>query len=681
MKAATLQRDYISTSRRLLRSSFWLCLGLVLLLAEGRGAAQSPPSSITFAQITDAHIFDEGWNQSVADAFRQAADDRDGLHFAIEKINSLVASGVNIDFVVFTGDLGLQNVEFPSGSRCPAMPARPQPGLPLFSLEAALSEATSVFSRLAVQKLFIVPGNNDLIDEDIMDNARYECFVDALKGRLLALPQPLLLEKLEADSVIQINGIYLKGLNTASFKKLVNYARSCSGNPAKANAQILRQACPASQLQTLSSRASRGPLVLFTHVPDLVDPYRKTPSWEVRPEVRKAWEDEACSHDIIAVFAGHFHDSNRALYATNTGTAGLALAKCVAEKTWVAPPLAVKNQLDKSPQARGLLLATVGFGGVQQVQAYWLGSAAAPQSKAEDRFVKPGWIWPVLLGVIFITALAYLGVGAWRGFLGSYRDLTGLVVAVVFCYSAIATIWFTKSYLAITDSATLIALLVVPLLLYGIASGRLTEFSGPGGWGAKFREAARQPVDLSLQPVDLNDTELQIVQKTNYKDLLQRQRAGAIHGERPIIMSLTMGQRGQQPVLQRYNRPSFEDYLGSLTRFPKFKFIVFQDANSQFVGYLPVQTLQGIAKVEIYIGELLSNVNAGNVSDLLAMPGIISRTISPGTSNAEALETMSKLGVDSILVIDQATQKIKGIAERIEILSHMLLALSGGTKV
>jgi len=384
----TVQRFHI-WSRKFFQSSCCLSVGLVLLLAAGRGTAQSPPSTITFAQITDAHIFDEGWKQSVADAFRQAADDRDGLHFAIEKINSLVASGVNIDFVVFTGDLGLQNIELPHGFRCHALPASPQPGLPLFSLEAALSEAAAVFSQLAVQKVFIVPGNNDLIDEDIMDNGRYQCFVDALRVRLRALPQPVYLEKLEATSGIQINGIFLRGLNTASFKKLVNYARACSGKSASENAKMLRGACPMPQMRALRVHTSAGPEVLFTHVPDLVDPYRKTPSWEITPAVRKVWEDEVCGENMIAVFAGHFHDSNRGIYGTNTRAADPAETRCVADKTWVAPPVAVKNQLDKKVQARGFLLATVGAGGVQQAQVFWTSSASPSATECREASANP----------------------------------------------------------------------------------------------------------------------------------------------------------------------------------------------------------------------------------------------------------------------------------------------------
>jgi hypothetical protein len=44
-------------------------------------------AKLTFVQLTDAHLFDEGKKQSSEDAFRQAAGDRAALRWAIEQVN------------------------------------------------------------------------------------------------------------------------------------------------------------------------------------------------------------------------------------------------------------------------------------------------------------------------------------------------------------------------------------------------------------------------------------------------------------------------------------------------------------------------------------------------------------------------------------------------------------------
>lgn len=44
----------------------------------------------------------------------------------------------------------------------------------------------------------------------------------------------------------------------------------------------------------------------------------------------------------------------------------------------------------------------------------------------------------------------------------------------------------------IVDSPTVVAVLVLPLFVYGVVSGRLHELTGPGGWRATFDEVKRQ---------------------------------------------------------------------------------------------------------------------------------------------------------------------------------------------
>jgi hypothetical protein len=60
---------------------------------------------------------------------------------------------------------------------------------------------------------------------------------------------------------------------------------------------------------------------------------------------------------------------------------------------------------------------------------------------------------------------------------------------------AVLVVGIFLAYVKIGESATLIALLLVPLVVYGIASGRIQEFSAPGGWAAKFRDAVKEKID------------------------------------------------------------------------------------------------------------------------------------------------------------------------------------------
>ena len=108
--------------------------------AQPRGETPSAQKHVTFAQLTDAHVFDDGWKAEGSEPYLQALDNRAALHWAVGQINE-VAAKKPIDFVVYTGDFGLQNVFF-TDPKCNVVPFRspPQNGPPPFTSEMAALE-------------------------------------------------------------------------------------------------------------------------------------------------------------------------------------------------------------------------------------------------------------------------------------------------------------------------------------------------------------------------------------------------------------------------------------------------------------------------------------------------------------------------------------------------------------
>lgn len=68
-----------------------------------------------------------------------------------------------------------------------------------------------------------------------------------------------------------------------------------------------------------------------------------------------------------------------------------------------------------------------------------------------------------------------------RAGLAALGSLVGAVVIVALLHA-----------IDIVDSPTVVAVLVLPLFVYGVVSGRLHELTGPGGWRATFDEVKRQ---------------------------------------------------------------------------------------------------------------------------------------------------------------------------------------------
>ncbi len=646
----------------------WVTITLWLAALPYSAPAQ-PKYDVTFAQLTDAHIFDDGWKQSTGDAMRQAANNRTALRWAIDEINREAASGSKIDFVVYTGDLGLQNVDFAGDAACGALPVRIEPGLPPFAQAAAVKEVADELNRLTVRRVFMVSGNNDILDEQVKDK-RFECFMAELQRQVRPLAAPLLIEELRADQAVDVNGLRLVGLNTASFKKASNYKDCDAGNPSLAG-------CPKQQMESLQKLAAAGkpPLLVFAHEPDLIDPYfhKQNPgvhksTWDIPADARSIWEREICGPDVIAVFAGHFHDANTNVYGSNTSTRDLAFTSCVAAKTWVTPPLALKNQELLMDKARGFSVVRLSSSRAPDVQVKWFdGTAALPvAAKTSAAGSDPSSDWFSRYGAAVVAVLLIL---ALVGLLSVVRgtDSRAVIAAILFVILSVLVVWFCRSQLGISDSATIVALLVIPLLVYGIVSGRIKEFTAPGGWGAKFGEVARARVDYSSSRVNVG--EAQTIAKGPLPHTMAKIQQ--IRSGKPVVLTMTIGATGFMPD---FNKIAVHRALEALAPFPNFKFVVFMDQAEHVISYMPGWAALAATTQESMEGDsLVIAANQGEARSLQNSPGMLTATISSDTTNAEALKKMEELNVDAIPVVD-AEHRMLGVVERERILSRMVQA-------
>jgi hypothetical protein len=94
---------------------------------------------------------------------------------------------------------------------------------------------------------------------------------------------------------------------------------------------------------------------------------------------------------LVAVFAGHFHSDNRDLYGLPKGPEPLPESDSVTQKTYIAPPLAIKFQEDKQPTARGLLLVDLSF---KTGTSHWVvADGNRPPGESEAAIGRPVTIW------------------------------------------------------------------------------------------------------------------------------------------------------------------------------------------------------------------------------------------------------------------------------------------------
>lgn len=344
--------------RSILTSFVWLAL-----VAPGPAWAQD----VHFAQITDVHLFDKK-----GDSDNRAENER-GLWWAIDEINRRNQVGPPFEFIAFTGDFGLEEVV---DADIPRVAAELRPFL----------------DRSIVRRWLLVPGNNDLREEQPSDIARFHKFVATLamivegsKEVLDFAPAPT-----QGNSAVLVLGrCVFVGFDNASFKsndKLEDAEAFEFEQLERVRALKARITAAEKQAKT----PGEPPFVyVFQHVPDMYDPYLASfldgtlpieklkeskrwkisasaypaGAWTVEQAVRDQWKSVVENPHVKRIFAGHFHSGERSRYEGWGWTANLRgvgdYGRAWFDKQVVCPPIAAKNQRDKTPQARGFLDVTV----------------------------------------------------------------------------------------------------------------------------------------------------------------------------------------------------------------------------------------------------------------------------------------------------------------------------------
>jgi CBS domain len=218
----------------------------------------------------------------------------------------------------------------------------------------------------------------------------------------------------------------------------------------------------------------------------------------------------------------------------------------------------------------------------------------------------------------------------------------------------------------IGDSATFIALLLTPMIVYGVASGKLQEFSAPGGWGAKFREAAQAAVTPTAISTPLNDVvqQFEIIQKGGLAEL---QGLGTrLHKDKPIALSFTLNQQG-------YDVDVATKYIEFLLLTDREMMVLILDSGRHFVAMTEGTTMLTLLKNQ---GQQITRaLAAGDKNFFVTLPGFHTNSIKASDSNAAALEKMRQQNARAIVVVDDQNTPT-GVVRRDDVVSRLLEKLA-----
>ena len=249
----------------------------------------------------------------------------------------------------------------------------------------------------------------------------------------------------------------------------------------------------------------------------------------------------------------------------------------------------------------------------------------------------------------------------------SPRDVIGLVGALLFLLVGFAGIYAVVKVAGEKDGTVLVALLVVPALVYLLLSGRVQDLKGPGGLELTLSEVANEQIPL---PDDANSTrelsfeKIATVEKgltSALDDTIEKMPPGA-----PVVLTFKLG--------VEINGPRAASYARRLTQLRRFRFVAILDTQGNLVSYMEESAFRHTIEAEDPSGmHLINNIRDKHVGEVKAFPGMIVNRLSPRTSIAQALRKMERTHLNALLVVEEGT--IVGIAERDHLANILILSL------
>lgn len=253
-------------------------------------------------------------------------------------------------------------------------------------------------------------------------------------------------------------------------------------------------------------------------------------------------------------------------------------------------------------------------------------------------------------------------VALWRA------ELSALGGALLFVAIGFAAILLVAKVADVKDGTVLASLLIVPALLYLLLSGRVSDLKGPGGLEVQLAKVANQTIPMAGHEqggAALSYEEVRPVERGRAESFLDRVRN--ITPSDPVVLTLTVGSG-------KIDGNVAADYARGLTQFPRFRFVAVLNEDKTLISYMDESAFRHVIAADVVDAAiLLDNIEKKNLGPIRGFTGMITTTVTPGASIADALRTMDSERVDALLVTEQS--RIKGIVERDRLANALLLTI------
>lgn len=243
------------------------------------------------------------------------------------------------------------------------------------------------------------------------------------------------------------------------------------------------------------------------------------------------------------------------------------------------------------------------------------------------------------------------------------QQQTGLFAALIALAAGLALLAILVNWQDEIDSAVFIALLFFPLIAYALFSGAVSEISGPGGWGAKFRSVAQQPVDI-----DAEIEPMSVVEKADPQKL--ERQVDQLSSQGSVAMQMMVGDGPPY-----YSAMAVNAYLDALRRIDPQLIIVIADTDKRFLASTDAMSLDRLTRLDSLMDDFLGHLRDENLTGIRTLLPLTSRSVQRGASNAVALKIMLEDGVDNLVVTDEFAKPV-GVVKRDKIVARLMAELA-----
>jgi hypothetical protein len=238
------------------------------------------------------------------------------------------------------------------------------------------------------------------------------------------------------------------------------------------------------------------------------------------------------------------------------------------------------------------------------------------------------------------------------------------LAAILFLTLGFFALWIAKTMLNMQQDAVLVAMLLVPILVYLIISGQLKELR-LGGLSATFFTVAHTQLEVrNTEPITVEM--VQVIMNNGGMPQLQSELQRVDRSIRYTVLTAMLGKPCERGELLKF--------LKALSQHRNFKFLVILDQDETVCAYLSNWRAIEILEMDDLAPGFIQALSQDRKQDLQRY-GVINTTIETTDTNIRALEQMTRQKMEAIIVRDKSG-KLEGVIEQDQVLSQLILAMA-----